>query len=199
MEKETRRDVRTRWFSDTFLFYMLDDSKEPFIEIDKACRSFFHRMILKRIPLRGSLTVDRLYIESDDVLIGPALVEAYDYAERQDWLGFVLTPNVRERLKGDAADGESLYDLLCRHYYREYDVPVKSRRGSESSGRENLPACTMNFIRFDHGNQDLDEAKEILSALDDMEHMAIDESQSVRAKYERTKRFLLETVPGLSW
>jgi hypothetical protein len=198
LRREARRDIRMRWFSDTFLFYVLDNSRESFREMDEACRSFFHRMILKRIPLRGSLTVGNLYVESDDVLIGPALIEAYDYAEHQDWLGFVLTPNARDKLRSHVHNGETDYDVLCCHYYREYDVPVKCEDGSDCPKTEKLPAYTMNLTRFDHGNQDLDEARRIWDALDDMEQMASDESQSVRAKYERTKEFLSETVPGLS-
>lgn len=198
LTKEAHRDIRIRWFSDTFLFYMLDNSRESLFEIDNACRSFFHRMILKRIPLRGSLTVGNLYVESDDVLIGPALIEAYDYAERQDWLGFVLTPNARDKLRSHVHNGKTDYDVLCRHDYREYDVPVKCEDGSDCPKTEKLPAYIMNLIRFDHGNQDLDEARHIWDALEDMEQMARDESQSVRAKYEKTKEFLSETVPGLS-
>jgi hypothetical protein len=185
IKKETRRDVRTRGFSDTFLFYMLDDSKESFLEINNACRSFFHRMILKEIPLRGSLTVGELYVESDDVLIGPALVEAYDYAERQDWLGFVLIPNAREQLKRYDVDGKAVYDLLCEHWYRDYDVPVKSGRGPESRETESLPACTMNLKRFLHGNQYLDEAQHIGDALEDIEPKGTKEDAEVAPKESR--------------
>jgi hypothetical protein len=215
IKKEARRDVRTRWFSDTFLFYMSDDSEESFFAIDWACRFFFHNMVKERIPLRGSLTVGDLYVESDDVLIGPALVDAYDYAERQDWLGFVLTPNARERLKRSGTEGKDLYDVLVKPWYRDYDVPVKSsRRRAESRRTENLPVCTMKPISFAYGVGFPDETKCALEALDDMEQGTIDESQGqpqcermnastddiegVRRKYENTKRFLLDGVSDMS-
>jgi len=215
IKKETHGDVRKRWFSDTFLFYLLDDSKESFLAMDSYCRRFFRRMILKRIPLRGSLTTGKFYAESDDILIGPALVEAYDYAERQDWLGFTLTPGAREQLKRYETDGKTVYDVLSQHYYQDYDVPIKSGRQSESCQTENLPAYTMNLIRFAHGNQYMDEARCIWDAVVDMEEQsAMNESQdqqgleetcmwkneaeTVRRKYENTKNFLLNTVPGLA-
>lgn len=215
--KKQGRDVTTKWFSDTFLFFATDDSKDSFCKMDFACRLFFQRMILHRIPLRGSLTVGDLYVESSDVLIGPALVEAYDYAERQDWLGFILTPAACEKLKRYDPDGKTVYDVWRQHYYRDYDVPIKPRYGSEAHDTENLPACTMNFTRAAHGNDNPDEARRVWDALLDMEQMATDELQdrhqyeraqacggqiqnemdTVRRKYERTKRFLSDTVPGL--
>lgn len=203
IRKEQRHHVHIKWFSDTFLFFMPDGSPESFLGIDSACRAFFQRMLLRRIPLRGSLTVGKFYVESDAILIGPALVEAYDYAERQDWLGFVLTPKACRHLKGYNKDGRSVYDILLEHYYRPWDVPIKAGRGSRRE-TANSPAYTMNLIRPAHGTEVADEARRVWDALIDMQERAKDRSQDgeisqgVFRKYENTKRFLLDTVPALS-
>lgn len=118
--------LEARWFSDTFLFYTGDDSIDSFRSMNVACQSFLRRMMGRRIPLRGCLTVGDLYIDNQDgVLVGPALIEAYRTAEGQDWLGFVLTDKATEKIKQYDVNGRSLHDGLIEHSYRYYDVPFK--------------------------------------------------------------------------
>jgi hypothetical protein len=91
-------EVSCTWFSDTFLFHTPDDACQSFSGIEDACECFFYRMIKKRIPVRGCLTIGDFYEDmSDRVLIGPALIEAYKLVEGQDWLGFVLSPDAVRR------------------------------------------------------------------------------------------------------
>jgi len=96
-EIETRfKDVQCKWFSDTLVFYTPDHSKTSWDGIVNVCESFFYRTIERQIPARGCLSVGDFYAE-DDVLIGPALIDAYRLAECQDWLGFVLSPEAVRR------------------------------------------------------------------------------------------------------
>lgn len=107
--------IGRKWFSDTFLFYTPDDSRTSLEGIRNACESFFYRMIERLIPVRGCLTVGDFHVE-DDVLVGPALIEAYRLAECQDWLGFVLSPDAVRRCEAYG---------IHKDWYREYDVPAK--------------------------------------------------------------------------
>jgi hypothetical protein len=108
-------EIRNKWFSDTFLFYTPDDSRTSFRGMETACQSFFYRMMISQIPVRGCLAVGDFYEDaSDDVLVGPALIEAYRLAEGQDWLGFVLST--------DAVRRREQYGIRS-DCYREYDVP----------------------------------------------------------------------------
>lgn len=89
------------WFSDTFIIYSKDDSNEEFAALENICRTFFQELIILGIPLRGAITHGKLYSKSSqNVFVGPALIDAYLYGERQDWIGFILTPSVNSRLHG---------------------------------------------------------------------------------------------------
>src|SRR3974377_136077 len=51
-------DVNLVWFSDTLLFYSMDDSRESFQAVDGASTSFFDELIDSQIPARGALALD---------------------------------------------------------------------------------------------------------------------------------------------
>ena len=106
------------WFSDTFILFTKGNSEQEFALIEQASRLFFQHLILKEIPVRGSLTIGELYsLQKKNIFIGPALIDAYEYGERQNWLGFVLTPSVHAHLKGGTLE------LERRAHYRHVDEP----------------------------------------------------------------------------
>lgn len=108
--------------SDAFLFFACDDSIDSYRTIDRVARFFFRRMIWKRIPFRGALTVGDFYADKQkSVFVGQALIDAYRYAEKQNWIGSVMTPNACEKLCG------TTFDLRRRSDYKEYDVPIKRK------------------------------------------------------------------------
>ena len=75
-------------------------------------------LILKEIPVRGSLSIGDLYtLQRKNIFIGKALIDAYEYGEKQNWLGFILTPSVHAHLKGGSLE------LERRVYYRHVDDP----------------------------------------------------------------------------
>ena len=91
------------WFSDTFIIYSKNDKEEDFIHVEQAGRLFFQGLILNEIPVRGALTHGSLYSQSaKNIFVGPALIDAYCYAEHQNWLGFILTPNVEKHLRNSS-------------------------------------------------------------------------------------------------
>lgn len=108
--------------SDSFVFFTADDSNESYLTMDHVSRLFFFRMICKEIPFRGSLTTGEFYADKQkNIFVGQGLIDAYKYAEKQDWIGFVLTPTAYEKLCG------TYLDLRKRSDYAEYDVPIKRK------------------------------------------------------------------------
>ncbi len=111
------------WFSDSFLFYSLDDSINSYNIIYLAAKHFFDYMtITKKWPVQGALTVDGFYADrKNNIFLGKAIIDAYSFVEKQDWIGLVLTPKAHERL---VASGKQFtwVDGCC---FREYDVPIK--------------------------------------------------------------------------
>lgn len=81
------------WFSDTFLLWSVDNEPQSFPTLEQSARLFFSRLILEKIPVRGSISYGSFYADKHrSIYMGQALVEAYEYAEKQQWLNYVLTP-----------------------------------------------------------------------------------------------------------
>jgi hypothetical protein len=66
------------------------------------------------------MACDEFYADKPNgVFLGKALVDAYEYGEKFNWIGFTLSPSVLSRLE------ELKIDLSSRHF-RKYEAPVKS-------------------------------------------------------------------------
>jgi hypothetical protein len=93
--------ITRAWASDTFLFYSRDDSPESFQVVDLAARWFIALMLKNEIPIRGALAQGDFYADEDSRLFfGRAFVEAHDFAEKQQWIGLVLTPSAETKAAG---------------------------------------------------------------------------------------------------
>jgi hypothetical protein len=121
--------IRRAWFSDTFLIYSDSDAASDFGEMDMISRWFVHFLILAEIPVRGAIACGGFYADtSNQVYFGQALVEAYEYGEAQDWIGFLLCPSAVVRL--DEVGSRQANDLITltprfprKKKYRPSDSP----------------------------------------------------------------------------
>lgn len=160
------------WFSDTFIIFASDDSLESFALMEQASRLFFQRLILKKIPLRGALSVGSLYTQKKkNVFLGNALIDAYEYGEKQDWIGFVLTPSVYSRLLG------TNLDLEQRMYYKRMQDPNVITHPH----KENVFAFKMNAMFINDKNKCLEAIRAMKARV----------SAKYRDKYNRTEDFII--------
>lgn len=84
--------IHSIWFSDTFIIYANDDTSKSFAWLEQATRFFFDKLILSAVPVRGAISIGELYINRKiGVIVGEALVSAYEYGEAQNWIGLLLT------------------------------------------------------------------------------------------------------------
>jgi hypothetical protein len=91
--------LRVICFSDTFIIYSDDDSAASFWHIEQAVRWIMNENLSRQIPLRGALSCGAMYlVEEDDIYIGTPLIEAYEQAENQNWIGFLLCRSATQRL-----------------------------------------------------------------------------------------------------
>lgn len=113
------------WFSDSFLFYSLDDSINSYRIIYLAAIHFFEYMIVtKKWSVRGALTVGGFYADrKSNIFLGEALIDAYSFAEKQDWIGLALTPKAHSKL---VASGKQ-FTWVDSFGFREYNVPIKRK------------------------------------------------------------------------
>jgi hypothetical protein len=196
--------IKAKWFSDTFLLYTEDVSKASFGAIAGASGHFFRWMLSSRIPIRGCLAFGKFYVGPRHELFGPALIAAYEEAEAQEWLGFILHPEAAKRMKEYKVNGQSVYDVLLRYDYREYDVPFKQK---VSGGPRRLVYAPINptwrpeyasFLCRDLDTMQVDGENLIDRQQDTAASEKETEKERVRRKYEHTRQFLLDTIPGLS-
>lgn len=171
--------VSIHWFSDTFLLYTFDDSPESFLCIERSARHFFSKIICKRIPLRGALGIGAFYADKENgIFLGPALIDAYQYAEKQHWIGLVLTPK---------ACSESQKWNLCppdRGKYIKCDVPMKGGEIEELFAYKREMIVNGENVLLNPIRQMQEEAKQ--RHPDEYE-------RRYKAKYENTLKFMQQT------
>jgi len=89
-------------FSDTFIIFSSDDSKQSYIVIQEAAKYFIEKCITIKVPIRGAISLGLLtdvFNKEEKILIGPALIDAYDYGENQEWIGLILTKKASNKRK----------------------------------------------------------------------------------------------------
>lgn len=127
------KGISYSWFSDTFIVFSRGSTEEEFRAIEKIASDFFGKLIIQGIPVRGSLTYGELYSQKQkNTFLGKALIDAYEYGERQQWLGFILTPMVYEYFNKnnsgfwrkhiepnylDVSCNVSIRHSVCKHVY----------------------------------------------------------------------------------
>ncbi len=169
-DKDFDESISRLWFSDTILFYSSDDSLRAYAALDLVARNFFLALILEHLPARGALTVGSTYIDVDNnIVFGAAIVEAFEYGDSQDWLGFVVCPTAIERLRP--------HDFPSALNYVEAEVPWSPNR--EPTG---APPMIPVFIPGRSGA--LNGNNLLLSNLTRMQSEA--GSRNARAKHQRT-------------
>ena len=130
--------VRVFWFSDSFFFYTGDSSKSHFWVLESVSRWFCHFLVLKQIPVRGAISYGAMYADPvHSLFFGQPLIETYDYAEAQNWIGFILTPSVVGRLRElgirpDERINYAYWQIPFKESFGAKELPLKEQR---------LPAC----------------------------------------------------------
>lgn len=132
--KQRHPQISQCWFSDTFLLYSEDGTAESFAAIEMVSRWFVFALLREKIPVRGSLAIGDFYADPENgIYLGEALVEAHDWGENQDWIGYILTPSATSRLE--------VLNLPVneRLNYRKYEVPLKKPHPQS----EDVAACVV--------------------------------------------------------
>ncbi len=183
--------VYHRFFSDTFFFYTKDDSRDAFANIESVSTCFFTEMIMGQIPLRGSMTVgDFFFKEEEGIFFGPALIEAYDRGEKQNWLGFILTKEAEKQMAKYDNNGQTVLDTYKKYYYTEYDVPCKNNCTTK------VLAFKMNFPR--NGPSEKTKDYPLLDNVIKMKTSIQRIEPEYKKKYENTEKFIRRNCPALS-
>jgi len=166
-------------FSDTFLLYTSDDSRASFQAITDVSRSCFDEFILAGIPVRGALAFGELYADAtNNLYLGKALIDAYEYGEQFDWLGFVLHPTALKQMR--KPEVSQPVSQLC---YKKWLVECKNRKTNVVKKKRVVAykAGPGSIMPVTGGNPYLQTAEEMHKATKSKKH---------RSKYRNTIQLL---------
>lgn len=130
-------------------------------------------MIWHQKAFRGALGTGQFYADrQNNIFLGSAFIDAYEYAEKQNWIGFVVTPTAEKKIGDiDIELSLNIQPHISLYQYSQYDVPIKEKELRNSvEGTERLFAAKIPDAR---------ESFRMPSGL----------PQEVMVKYENTLRF----------
>jgi hypothetical protein len=159
-----QRSIKYRMFGDS-LFLVVENRalQQQLVELIKFFRSMLARSIRVGLPIRGAISYGPVRWEKT-LILGSALVEAVETAERQEWIGVVAAPSVSALVPD--------LPTAVRGHLARYEVPVKPKD------------LWLGWAVKPSG----DWALELLPALDRM--LLASSSVDVQRKYENTMKFL---------
>ena len=115
-----------RWhFSDTFVFYSVDDEGPSYTWIQSIAKNFIRGCLSGDpiIPFRGAIACGEFYADHEkNIYFGKAFIEAYKEAEAQNWIGLILTKTAKERIRKYNPSPNP-----ARHQFPVVDVPMKTK------------------------------------------------------------------------
>ncbi|RKY24227.1 MAG: hypothetical protein DRP62_04190 [Planctomycetota bacterium] len=171
-----QNDVFSIWFSDTFLFFTRDDSEDAFKYIRSTFDIFYWMVISMKWPLRGAIGFGQLYADiSKNLFLGSGVINAYEYAEKQNWIGYIVTPEANNRL-----DELDVNLSEWRVAFTRYPVPFHKKKEEKDYTLEL-------FVSKIHHNRN-----EVIRAVKAMQQEAMkDENyqEKYKIKYENTLKF----------
>lgn len=175
---EDNGSVECVWFSDTIIFYSTDDSRSSFWGVAEASETYFDELLYLGIPVRGAMAFGDFYGDgASGIYLGKALVDACEYGEKFNWLGFVLHPSALLRMPevGQPPPSEL--------YYKRWDAEFKNRT---TNGMEQETVCA--YLVGPKSIMPTDGGHPYLATLKEMARGASVEDH--RRKYQNTIQFI---------
>jgi hypothetical protein len=116
---DARPSVEYVVFSDSIIITSLGGTDEALQALLRGCSSAFGVMLKKEIPVRGAIaygTYSSEKTKNGRFVAGRAIVEAYQFEKKQDWVGIMLAPSVRRKVPNLAErcqfEDPSTHDIL---------------------------------------------------------------------------------------
>lgn len=161
-------DISYCWLSDTFIMFTPDDSARAYSVIEGTAKYFMDKCLYTCVPLRGAISVGTFTRSIDNrAFLGKAFIDAFNYANDQDWIGLILTPMAIKKIETYNLD--LIYDFVA-----DGSIPMRNYNPKE-----------VRAYRFQNGAMNM--PSRFLSELKDMKAQS---GKKHKAKYERTEAFI---------
>lgn len=117
-------NVKVRAFSDTVLITCTGgDTKDTVAKVGAFLKEFISICIVYDFPIRGVFSLGQ-FVDSEQMIIGPAIDEAASFYEQSNWIGFSATPSTFSII--EKLEKSSRYKTSVKKYFIKYDVPMKN-------------------------------------------------------------------------
>jgi|APSaa5957512535_1039671.scaffolds.fasta_scaffold10398_4 hypothetical protein len=111
-----------RAFSDTLLITSTNFNMDTLIvEIGRFLNAFLKICIVYDFPIRGVFSLGN-FVDSEQMIIGPAVDEAADVYEQSNWIGFSATPSAFSLI--EKLSNTKKYGKQIHQYFIRYDIPL---------------------------------------------------------------------------
>lgn len=131
-KKEILAKLRPRFFGDSILLtYAVHNEKHINDFVDRLAFTLallIPEAMTMGILFRGAISIGE-YLESDDVVLGPAVVDAANWYEQMNMIGVMFTPRARHYLNCSFLKTKLLdfYRSDELSFIHEYGVPIKNQ------------------------------------------------------------------------
>lgn len=178
--------------SDSIVIFSKDKTSRHFNEIVQICSGLQHSLLMQGIPIRGAISYGQFDSKNiNDIggnvfIVGPSLIEAYEWERKQKWLGIILCPSV-ERIQFDLLSKWSWKDpneFVYNFIFKCSDIPIQDL--NEELSREN-GFIVFPRVRF---QRDFEDETNYLSELKKLKLTARD--VKIKQKYDETINFIKE-------
>lgn len=113
--------LRFRVIADTIV--ISTDDYEGFSFLESVLSKVFIKGLSLRLFLRGTISFGDFW-ETEDMLVGPAVSDAFNWNDQMEWIGVALTPTAGYAI--ERKDAHNASDWIGSFVH--YDVPLKDRR-----------------------------------------------------------------------
>ena len=110
------------WFSDTVLIYGKDNHEDSRRAVLETVGWLLFESVRTRTRMRAGVAYGDFHADPENELfVGPAIVDAYELEQAQEWMGGALTPSAAEQVPPRTTSGARYQWWVC-----EYSVPLKA-------------------------------------------------------------------------
>lgn len=121
------KDIKVKYFGDTVLFSLELKSDEYFTEnlatFGHVLNKFISDSIKKSILFRGAFAIGE-YIETEDIVLGPAIIDAANWFEKIDLIGISATPQTKYQIESRIYN--SHFNTKSGSILLQYNIPIKN-------------------------------------------------------------------------
>jgi hypothetical protein len=103
-------------FSDTIVITARDKELLSLLSLVRGCADLMRRFLQDKIAVRGAISCGEFVRENIGdkgvFVAGRAILDAYSYEQKQDWVGVMLTPTLLDALRTGGNDPDAMCKLV---------------------------------------------------------------------------------------